>query len=137
MAVQVAAISIHPPGKKQRYCGCHIFDVELKEPCSDCSAVQFRNDHSYSISILFQSYSSDWKIALWDYVLMPTPHSSGKESQDWVNLPREGFQNTLENAVRLRVLLKQPSPHWKKFGVLNFCLICGTHSNYTSIPCID
>ena len=58
-----------------------------------------------------------------DYVLLLNPHSVGKYSENWVTLPREDFTTKVENVARLRVLLKQPSPHWSDFGISNFAVV--------------
>lgn len=113
--------------------GCRAFDLAFTEPCS-CTAIQFNNKHSYSITLLFQSEGlDDWQILLWNYVLMTNPHSTGKDAETWFIVLSESF---LHKGVftRLRILLQQPSPHWKEFGITNFSLVCTESRASTKIP---
>lgn len=103
--------------------GCRAFDFVLDKPCTNFNSIQFSNQQSYSISVLCQFIGcSDWKIILWDYVLMPCPHSVGRCSENSVTLLNDDIN--LENLTLLRVILRQPSPHWDNFGISNFSLVC-------------
>ena len=104
--------------------GCRTFDVLFKAPLSTWNAIHFNNEHTYSISIFSQSnMCTNWEILLLDHVLMLNPHSAGKCSENWITLLRDNFLVKMESIVRLRILLKQPSPHWSEFGIANFAIV--------------
>lgn len=113
----------------QQISGCRAFELVLLEPCSTYNGIKFRNNNTYSVCILFQSTIGAWEVALWDYVLMPNPHVRGRESGEWVLLPRHTWSHQMDGVPcwckhRVRVILKQPSPHWKHFGILDFRFTC-------------
>lgn len=58
-------------------------------------------------------------------MLMPNPHSTGKDSENLVTLLSDVFLHKLDGLTRLRIILRQPSPNWNEFGITNFCLVCG------------
>ncbi len=112
------------PGDDSKKSGCRSFDVLFRKPFPNWNAIQFNNKNTYSISILSQSkICTSWKALLLDYLLLSNPHSVGRSSENWVTLLREDFMNTVENVARLRILLRQPSPHWSEFGITNFALV--------------
>ena len=59
---------------------------------------------------------------------MSSPHSSATESEALITIPSERFQHR-EDFVRLRIILRQPSPHWDEFGLSQFSLISTDHIN--------
>lgn len=102
--------------------GCKGFDLVFTKSHS-CSAIQFTNNHTYSISIMSQSEgSSDWKILLWNYVLMSNPHSTGRDAEGLSVILGTNFFHK-EDFIRLRILLSQPSPHWQDFGITELKLL--------------
>lgn len=108
---------------------CRVIDYAFSEPRPDLVAVQFNNKHSYSVSLLAQSrLFSGWKVLLWNYLLMDDPHTSGKATENWVTLLNESFLHKVGDVTRLRLLLRQPSPHWAEFGIENFSVGIKTHS---------
>ena len=116
-------ISLFMPGENKKS-GCCVLDVVFRQPFSNWDAIQFSNKHTYSISILFQSKAcTNWKVLLLDYVLMLNPHSVGKGCENWVTLLRDDLLYQVDNVTRLRILLKQPSPHFTEFGITNFALV--------------
>lgn len=116
------------------YCGCRVFDLIFTKPCSNCNAIQLVNNHTHSISLLFQSnFSCEWKILLWDHLLVPNPHTVGRDCENWVTLFSDLFLNEMEDVTSLRVILRQPSPHWKEFGVANISLF----SARKLAPCME
>ena len=129
MAVtDVGEAVIFPQGVKKSHCKCRVLDFVFSKPCS-CHAVRFFNRRTYSISMLYQSSDcSDWKIALWDCHIMPTPHVLGRGSENCVTLLAGTFLHKMEKLARLRLIMKQPSPHWDEFGVSNFTILssCGS-----------
>ncbi len=119
--VTLRALPLHGGARS----GCKAVDFTFTEPFSNCiNAVRFRNRHSYSISMFCQSSGCrDWKVILWEYALISSPHSLGRSSENWVTLLGDSFLQKVENVTRLRILLKQPSPHWDDFGISNFSLL--------------
>lgn len=104
--------------------GCRTYDIELPQ-YSYLSGFQFRNKCSYSISILFQSKGcNDWKVGLWEHVLMSNAHTGGKNYEKNIVLSRDVFLQPIEDVIRLRVIVKQPSPHWENCCISNFTFMC-------------
>ena len=108
--------------------GCRAYDFLLDKPCTKYDSIQFSNKQSYSISILYK-FNNDWKIILWDYILMQCPHSVGRCSENVVTLSSDDIP--LENITLIRVIIKQPSPHWDNFGISHFSLICSCSAHTT------
>ncbi len=111
--------------KGEQLGGCKAFDVAMQKPCCLYSAFKFKNNHSYSISVLFQCGES-WEVVIGDYELMSNPHALDRGSEAWTILPRHIWKHkevTCSKKHNMRVIMKQPSPHWKQFGVYNFQLV--------------
>ena len=129
--------------------GCQVVDVELHQPFSQISIIRFRNQYTYAITILFQSSVApetslltqvhtkataqalnmfqshgsgcgEWKVGVTKHIIMPSCHCDSPDAQKWVELGQSAFQGKLEDVVRLRLILRQPSPHWRQFGIENF-----------------
>lgn len=64
---------------------------------------------------------------------MPNPHSHGKYSESNFILSNRLFLQTPSKVTRLRVILKQPSPHWDDHGITNFSV----HSFYPNSDSIS
>ena len=62
----------------------------------------------------------EWKVGVAKHVLMPSCHCDSPDAQKWVELGESDFQGKLEGVVRFRLILRQPSPHWREFGIENF-----------------
>ena len=130
--------------------GCQVMDIELYQPSSQISIIRFRNHYTYAITVLyqspepmvltqnatthvsnnFQSHSSGcggWKVGVAKHILMPLCHCDSPDAQKWVELGQSAFQGKLEDVVRLRLILRQPSPHWRQFGIENFS--CHHHNS--------
>ena len=148
--------------------GCQVIDVELPQP-SQISIIQFRNNYTYAITVLYQSSvvpepsmltqghtmnaaaskfqshgiegrGGEWKVGLAKHVLMPSCHCDSPEAQKWVELGQSAFQSKLEDVVRLRLILRQPSPHWRQFGIKNFSCYnrnscAGAHPELSVVSC--
>ena len=120
--------------------GCQVIEVQLQQP-KPISLIRFRNKYTYAITVLYQpsatqkearaaqtqsnssrdrgTAASDWKVGVADHVLMQSCHCDSPSAQKWVELGKETLQDKLEDVVKLRLILRQPSPHWKEFGVEN------------------
>ena len=93
-----------------------IVDLSLKYP-SNIAYVSFRNHYTYSVTVNYRREGERrWQPCTRSVVLMPSCHcEQGAES--YVVLGREHFLCALERIQCMRLVLRQPSPHWKAFGV--------------------
>ena len=145
------------PSHHTPHSGCHVMDVELHQPCSQISSIRFRNRYTYAITVLYQTAmvperkaltqdhtsataqatdvfeshisgcSGEWKVGVAKHILMPSCHCDSPDAQKWVELGQSAFQGKLEGVLRLRLILRQPSPHWRQFGIEN--LSCYHHDS--------
>ena len=107
---------------------CLFFDVTFHQP-SSINYITFRNHYTSTVSIRWISSDNEtisgpdllesWNVCLFDHPLMPNCHCE-QGSQDDVILGPNDFCSTLQNVTRLRVILKQPSFHWKEYNIHNF-----------------
>ena len=94
-------------------------------------------DHSNATTTrvpnVFKSHGSgpggEWKVGVAKHVLMPSYHCESPDTQKWVKLGQSDFQGQLEGVVRLRLILRQPSPR-RLFGIENFS--CYHHNSSAS-----
>ena len=108
--------------------GCQVVDVHIHNPIPETiEYVTFRNYYTHAITIQFRAkdvssgYSSTdpWQLCVRDFQLMPNCHCE-QGAQNWVVLSKKQFLNDPGNVIQLRMILKQPSPHWKEFGIREF-----------------
>ena len=110
--------------------GCQVVDVHIHNPIPETiEYVTFRNYYTYSITIQFRAKdvsgrvsginTDPWQLCIRDFQLMPNCHCE-QGAQDWVVLSKKQFLNNLDDVTVLRMILKQPSPHWKEFGIQEF-----------------
>ena len=59
-----------------------------------------------------------WKVCLKNFELMPSPHCE-EGSQSSFNIKTEQMLCPMKDVVFVRVVLRQPSPHWLNFSVEN------------------
>ena len=90
--------------------------------------VSFQNHYTHSLTLKFRSQAaaeqisnskSDrgvWQTAIDRVQLMTNCHCE-RGSQVLVVLNRAHFLVPLENVIRLRFILRQPSPDWNQFGI--------------------
>ena len=65
------------------------------------------------------SHSGDtWKVCLKNFVLMPSPHCE-EGGQGKFTIETGQMICPIEDAVLVRLVLRQPSPHWLNFSVDN------------------
>ena len=123
--------------------GCQVVDVHIHSPVPEMiEYITFRNYYTHSITILFRSkalskeYSDNtgtksWRLCVRDFQLMKNCHCA-QGGQNWVILSQKQFLNNLTNVKQLRMILKQPSPHWREFGIRDFR--CFRKAEPKSIP---
>ena len=105
--------------------GCQVIDVHMHSPTTESiQYITFQNYYTYSVTIKFQTRpvlgkrQSGWKTCVKDLKLMPNCHCE-QGSQGGVILSEKQFLNSLDGVTQLRIILKQPSPHWREFGIRN------------------
>ena len=135
--------------------GCQVIDVQLQKP--QISIIRFRNNYTYAISVLYQSSAveeeshthanklhtsthggyevGEWKVGVANHVLMASCHCDSASAQKWVELGQSVFKSKLQNVVRLRLILRQPSPHWKQFGIENISCYYDNRSHPPTSMC--
>lgn len=59
-----------------------------------------------------------WKVCLKNFVLMPSPHCE-EGSQSAFIIKTEQMICPIKDAILVRLVLRQPSPHWLNFSVEN------------------
>ena len=138
LSVDSASITKSSSGDESRQkSGCQVIEVQLREP-KDISVVRFRNNYTYTVSVLYQSSVKEhqsskqdigdinkWKVGVANVILMESCHCDSPGAQKWVELGKDVFKNTLENVIKLRLILRQPSPCWKEFGIESItCYSC-------------
>ena len=106
--------------------GCQVIDVHIPAPIPErIQYIRFQNHYTYVVTIKFRSReplgrmepdASPWQLCVKNLQLMPNCHCE-RGGQDWITLGEKLFLNKLERVVQLRVVLRQPSPHWRAFGI--------------------
>ena len=133
----------HGIGNGLRPSGCQVVDVHIHSPVPEMiEYIAFRNYYTHSITILFRNkdlsseYSDNtgtksWRLCVRNFQLMKNCHCA-QGGQNWVILSRKHFLNNPTNVKQLRMILKQPSPHWREFGIRDFR--CFQKAEPKSIP---
>ena len=125
------ALSVEEAAAIARPSGCQLIDVTLRNSPSSIRYVVFRNRYTHCITIKClrrnssPSEPSNWKVCVQNYILMPSCHCE-QGSQSWVVLGEEEGLRGMEEVSKLRLILRQPSPHWKGFGVDHFTCYTAT-----------
>ena len=103
---------------------CHVLDVVM-ETITSIDYITFSNYYTHTITIkwlpsdLDPSNMDSWKNCIQNLKLMTNCHCE-HESQNWIVLGKEDFEDVLMNVKQLRVILKQPSVNWKEYGIQQF-----------------
>ena len=118
------ALSMEEATSISRTSGCQVVDVTLRTSPSSVRYLVFKNRYTHCITVKSLSSSSPsepsrWNVCVRDYVLMPNCHCE-QGSQSWVVLGEEEGVRDMEEVSKLRLILRQPSPHWREFGVDHF-----------------
>ncbi|XP_039271485.2 nicolin-1-like [Styela clava] len=105
--------------------GCSVIDVTFPNMgVVDIGSVTFRNNYTAYVSIMCKikktikggETTTIWKRAMKKMKLMPNPHSENC-SQSFFSIASSRFRFSLEYVAVLRILMRQPSPCWKSFGL--------------------
>lgn len=65
---------------------------------------------------------------------MPNPHTLGRSSESCFTLLADTFLHKVKDLTRLRVILRQPSPHWDDFGISNLTLVSSGEQPLVKAP---
>lgn len=80
----------------------------------------FKNCYTASITIKLKILNGEgnetWITAVKNYTLMPHPHFE-TGSQDRFSISISDITKSSSEVIMLRLILKQPSPHWNSFGI--------------------
>ena len=132
------ATGIKTEGKKARGSGCQVVDVTLRNHTSlPIRYLVFKNRYTYSITVKYLQRTTSltsppqWVVCVQNHILMPNCHCE-QGSQSWNVLTVSKEDKTLNEITRLRLILRQPSPQWKEFGVDH--VTCYTTSSTVSTP---
>lgn len=58
-----------------------------------------------------------WRTVLKDFSLMPSPHNEYASQNSFIIDAEKQFTEHHDNVVAVRLILRQPSPHWSHFGL--------------------
>ncbi|XP_023238448.1 nicolin-1-like isoform X2 [Centruroides sculpturatus] len=93
--------------------------------------ITFKNVYTAYMTVLCKRVSSDcdpknrsalkWQKCIHKYVLMPNPHFENG-SQSFFSLTQKDSRLALLDVVTIRLVLYQPSPLWRKFGLEKFAV---------------
>ena len=116
---------------------CLVFDVKFDQPASiDCIA--FQNFYTSSVTIKWLAADSQktsaiehWKVCLLNFELMKNCHCE-QGSQDVVVFGPDHIGCELRGVGKLRVIMKQPSCHWREYGVHGFSCYSLTSSDVSN-----
>ncbi|KAG8194543.1 hypothetical protein JTE90_013291 [Oedothorax gibbosus] len=105
--------------------GCSILEISFPEPVA-IDEIRFRNSYTAFICISCKKVAAEkdvknrdilpWQASIRRFVLMPDPECE-KSSQDYFSIPSKESSIPLSSVVNVRIVLKQPSFRWKKFGI--------------------
>lgn len=100
--------------------GYQIVLVDLN-PTQDVHLLQFRNYYTHSLAIFFKKFETQsWALAVNEFQLMSS-HCE-ENGQKWFTLSKEQFCCDLDNVSQIKLILRQPSVHWDKFGIEHLSL---------------
>lgn len=107
----------------------------------DLEKLTFKNSYTASITVKLKvvddSSNETWKTAAKNFTLMPHPHFE-TGSQDRFTILTKDHTSTKpcssSRVIMLRLILKQPSPHWSNFGVEEVQCFPLASSNSTVVP---
>ncbi|XP_046840240.1 nicolin-1-like isoform X2 [Xenia sp. Carnegie-2017] len=97
--------------------GCCVRDVLfLQEQPVEIGYFSFQNNYTASISVKYKSSDGSWKVCLKNHILMPSAHCE-EGSQSVFTVKSDMMLCPIRKANMVRLLLRQPSPHWLDFSI--------------------
>lgn len=110
--------------------GCSVLDASFPYPVK-IGEITFKNVYTAYMTVLCKRVSSDadvknrsslkWQKCIHKYILMPNPHCENG-SQTFFSLTQKDSRLALLDVVTIRLVLYQPSPLWRKFGLEKFAV---------------
>ncbi|XP_022238159.1 nicolin-1-like [Limulus polyphemus] len=107
--------------------GCSVIDITFSEPVT-IGEILFKNYYTAYINLQCKRSQNEedgidretleWEICVHRAVLMCDPHCE-EGSQDYVSITQKQSRLAWLGVVALRLVLRQPSPQWRKFGIEN------------------
>ncbi|XP_076373516.1 nicolin-1-like isoform X2 [Tachypleus tridentatus] len=107
--------------------GCSVVDITFSEPVT-IGEILFKNYYTAYINVQCKRSQNEedridheslqWEICVHRAVLMCDPHCENG-SQEYVSITQKQGRLAWLGVVALRLVLRQPSPQWKKFGIEN------------------
>lgn len=103
--------------------GCSVIDVTFPttQPV-EIGCISFLNNYTATLSLKFKTSDDTWKICLKNFELMASPHSE-EGSQDKFIIKNNQMLHPIKDAVFIRIILRQPSPHWLNFSIENLSFL--------------
>ncbi|XP_035211795.1 nicolin-1-like [Stegodyphus dumicola] len=110
--------------------GCSVIEISFPEPVT-IGEICFRNNYTAYIGLSCKRVPAEkdvknrdilpWQTSVKHFILMEEPECE-KNSQNVFSIPSTKSAIPWSGIVNLRIILKQPSFRWKKFGIeeLNF-----------------
>lgn len=81
----------------------------------------FKNCYTASITVklkvLEDTGNETWKTAVKNYTLMPYPHFESGSQDHFTIFITNDIMKPSSQVIMLRLILKQPSPHWSNFSI--------------------
>lgn len=104
--------------------GCSVLEVAFptRKGCQ-IGFIKFKNSYVASISVRVKYKNAEedgkiiWKTVLKDFKLMPSPHHETGSQDYFIIDAKNKFVFQAEGIVALRIILRQPSPHWINFDL--------------------
>ncbi len=98
--------------------GCKVVDLVLNETCQ-LAAIKFRNHYTHTLSVLATMEPEDTLYSAREWVCMRDGCHWETGGQSWHLLDH---LPTLTTVARLQLILRQPSPNWRDFGIKDITL---------------
>lgn len=105
--------------------GCSVIEISFGEPVT-ISEIRFRNNYTAFVSFSCKKVAAEkdvknrdilpWQASIRRFILMQEPESE-RNSQDLFSIPSKDSAVPLTSVVNFRIILKQPSFRWKRFGI--------------------
>eukprot|EP00753_Platysulcus_tardus_P010145 PLAT2504.3.p1 GENE.PLAT2504.3~~PLAT2504.3.p1 ORF type:complete len:336 (+),score=100.23 PLAT2504.3:102-1109(+) len=129
--------AVAKPSSRRRMAPSHIDVVVQPNGDAPLAFIRFRNRYCASLSVAEEEAPDRWRLLLSRWPLMDNPHYEG-DAQRWHVLPVSAFvrqPGALRGPVlKLRFLLHQPSPLWRKFSLDSLAFFAMPAGRLSSSP---
>lgn len=97
----------------------------------------FKNSYTASVTVKLKvidhAGAEQWKTLVKNYTLMPHPHLE-TGSQDFFVINISKMDEPPLQVIMMRLILRQPSPHWSNFGIEEIKCFLHSPMNCSSVP---